>query len=109
MKIINTSTPIDKHELLQLLQKKVNPLFRKQRQQDLAFEITEKPDAVEIAKPGLYEGYLFNLKIKGNDIEISKTEHYTDDVNILTLEEIINDLLLDYPGRENIDLITEES
>lgn len=109
MKIINTSTAIDKHELWQLLQKKVNALFRKQRQQDLAFEITEKPDAIEIAKPGLYDGYLFNLKIKGNEIKISKTEHYTDDVNILTLEEIINDLLLDYPGRENIDLITEES
>lgn len=109
MKIIKTLSPIDKQHLLRLLQQKVNSLFRKQRQEDLSFDIKETPDSIEISKPDLYDGYLFDLRIKEDGIEIRKTEHYTDDVNVLTLEEIINDLVLDYPGRENIDQITEKS
>lgn len=109
MKIINTRSAVNKQQLLQFLQEKINPLFKKQRQEDITFDIKETPEAIEILKPNLYDEYLFSLKVNGNDIEISKTEHYTDDVNILTLEEIINNLLLDYPGRENIEDIQEGS
>ncbi len=109
MKIINTTRPISVHELKEFLDEKLNPLFKKQRQIDLEFFIEELGDTIEIQNVENYDGFLFKIEIHGNQIHVIKSEHYTDDVNVLTLEDIMNNLFLEFPGRGEIDYIGEES
>lgn len=109
MKIINTTRPVSVHELKEFLDEKLNPLFKKQRQLDLEFDIEELGDTVEIQKVALYDGFLFKIEIHGNQIHVIKSEHYTDDVNVLTLEDIMNNLFMKFPGRGEINYIGEGS
>jgi hypothetical protein len=110
MKIIHTKTPVSADEFQAYLAEKLNPLFQKQRQLDMEFEFIKQGDTINIVKTDLYDGFLFSMQ-KANDTEwhITKSEHYTDDVNVLTLEDILNNLYLEFPGRDNIDLIEERS
>ena len=51
----------------------------------------------------MYEDFLFQIDVAGDtELHITKSEHYTDYVNVLTLENIINNLFMDYPGRDNV-------
>lgn len=100
MKRVTTKqSPVNIHHLYEFLQHHLNKDFAKKRQQEINFDIQEiENNAVEISKPDLYEGALFKIEGRGNDLLVHKTEDYSDDVNVLTLEEIINDLFFDYPG-----------
>ncbi|WDF56342.1 hypothetical protein [Mucilaginibacter sp. KACC 22063] len=109
MKIINTTRPVSLTELKQFLDEKLNPLFQKQRQLELAFDTRINDEGVEIYNTGLYDGFLFRFEIKGTEMNVIKSEHYTDDVNVLTLEDILNNLFLEFPGRDQIKYIGEES
>lgn len=109
-KVTTKQHPVNIHHIYEFLQHHLNNNFAKQRQQDIEFNIEEKEDdAIEIAKPGLYEGYLFRVEARGNELHIHKTEDYTDDVNILTLEDILNNLFMDYAGPKTITNISDES
>ena len=109
MKIINTTRPVPVHELKEFLDEKLNPLFKKQRQIALSFDIEELGDTIEIQNTENYDGFLFKIEVHGDQMHVIKSEHYTDDVNVLTLEDIMNNLFLDFPGRGEIDNIGEES
>ncbi len=110
-KVTTKQSPVNIHHLYEFLQHHLNKSFAEQRKQDIEFTIEEKEDdAIEISKSDLYEGYLFRLEARGNDVHIHKTEQYTDDVNILTLEDIINRLFYDYPGpRTTTSFVYDES
>ena len=61
-----------------------------------SFEVKNtSADAVEIAIPQLYEGALFQIAINGEELWITRNEHYVDDVNSLTIESILNSLFED--------------
>ncbi len=109
MKIINTNKPVSVSELEKVLAEKLNPLFHRQRQLELNFDIINREGAIEIINTELYDGFLFRIEIQGNEMHIIKSEHYTDDVNVLTLEDILNNLFLQFPGRDEIRNIEDES
>ena len=110
MKIIHTNGPVNAGELKSFLENNLNALFKKQRHADIDFTFTLTPDGVQIIQPDLYEDFLFKLDIVNpNELHVTKSEHYTDDVNVLTLEDIMNNLFMEYPGRDKIDYIGEES
>jgi hypothetical protein len=110
MKIINTERPIKTADYADYLRAKLNLLFQKQRMENITFEIRNDDDSIEILQPSLYgNNFLFRLVFKGNEIDVIKSEHYTDDVNVLTLEDIMNNLYMEYPGRNNIEFIRDRS
>ncbi|MBB5396441.1 hypothetical protein [Mucilaginibacter sp. AK015] len=109
MKIINTDTPINASDYADFLRQKLLPLFKERRQVELTFNIVNTDDSIEIQNTDIYDGFLFRFEFKGNEVDVIKSEHYTDDVNVLTLEDILNNLYMEFPGRDNISLIEEGS
>jgi methionine synthase II (cobalamin-independent) len=110
MKIIHTKGPVKAEELKVFLEEKISVLFKKQRQADIDFVFTQTGNGIQITQPDMYEDFLFKIEVVNDtELHITKSEHYTDDVNVLTLEDIMNNLFMEYPGRDNIDSIEEQS
>lgn len=110
MKIVQTKGPVDIKELSSFLQQDINRLFHERRQEDIQIDVVSNEKRIHIICPTLYDSFLFDIQVvKDDEIHIIKSEHYTDDVNVLTLEDIINNLLMKYPGSDGIDYIGEES
>jgi hypothetical protein len=110
MKIIHTQAPINAEDLKSFLENKLPALLKKQRQADIDFVYTLSSDGIEITQPAMYEDFLFRIAIVNEqELHVTKSEHYTDDVNVLTMEDIMNNLFMEYPGRDNIESIEEES
>jgi hypothetical protein len=107
MKIITLHTDTDINQLYQLLHEKLNPMFHRQRQSDLNFTVERKDGTIEISLPAVYEGALFSIAINGNELWITRNEHYVDDVNSLTVESILNDLFSNIAGNLGTDLVQE--
>ncbi|MEO3408205.1 hypothetical protein AAFN85_30100 [Mucilaginibacter sp. CAU 1740] len=107
MKIITLHTTTDLSQLYLLLQEKLNPLFHEQRQSDINFQVKLNGEAIEISQPELYDGALFSIAINGDELWITRNEHYVDDVNSLTIESILNDLFADASGNLGTDLVQE--
>ena len=107
MKIIDIHSIVTTDQLLKLLQEKLNPLFQLQKQSDISFTIENRGNIVEISHPDLYEGFLFRIEIKGTQLLITRSEHYVDDVNSLTLESILNSLFEELSGDEGVKLVLE--
>ncbi|MEN0055555.1 MAG: hypothetical protein AAGC65_17895 [Mucilaginibacter sp.] len=107
MKIITLHTPVDINELYNLLQQKLNPLFHERRQSDIDLAFERKGDAIEIYGPEIYEGFLFSITLNGAELWITRSEHYVDDVNSLTIESILNELFKDVAGDQGTDLVQE--
>jgi hypothetical protein len=107
MKIITLHKPVDINSLYNHLQQNLNPLFKKQKQSDIDFLIENKGDTIEISQPEIYDGILFNIAIKDKELWITRSEHYVDDVNSLTLESILNSLFENISGNKGTDLVLE--
>jgi hypothetical protein len=107
MKIIDIHKTASPGELLQLLQRKLNPLFHQQRQSNISFIVEGKDETVEISQPELYEGFLFRIEIKGTELHITRSEHYVDDINSLTVESILNGLFGEIAADGEVTLISE--
>ena len=107
MKTITLHTPVHIHELYNIIQHKLNPLFHERRQSDLDFIVGGQNDTIEISQPELYDGILFSLTLHGSELQIIRSEHYVDDVNSLTIESILNDLFKDLAGDNGTDLVQE--
>jgi len=89
------------------LQRKLNPLFHKQKQSDINFLTENKNGAIEISHPELYDGFLFKIEIEGNELHITRSEHYVDDVNSLTIESILNNLFEELAGEKGVTFVLE--
>ncbi len=107
MKIIDIHSAITIKQLHTILCQKLNPLFKRQRQQDIVFIIEDKGAFVEISQPDIYDGFLFRIQIKGTQLQITRSEHYVDDVNSLTIESILNSLFDDLSGDLEVAMVQE--
>ncbi|MGZ3872130.1 MAG: hypothetical protein ACXVJD_04395 [Mucilaginibacter sp.] len=107
MKIINIHNTITTDQLLTLLQEKLNPLFQQQKQSDISFTIENKDGAVEISQPELYEGFLFRIEPESSQLKITRSEHYVDDINSITIESILNSLFEELSGDKGVSLTLE--
>ena len=107
MKILNIHKSVTAVELLQLLEKKLNPLFEAQRKTAVYFITEHKDGAVEISQPDLYEGFLFRIEIKGDELHVTRSEHYVDDVNSLTVESILNEIFAQLAEGGKVTLVLE--
>jgi hypothetical protein len=107
MKIITLHSAIHINELYNLLQQKLNQFFHERRQSNINFIIERKGDAIEISQPEIYEGCLFSIMVNGTQLQITRSEHYVDDVNSLTIESILNHLFKGLSGSKGTDLVQE--
>jgi len=107
MKILNIHKTITSAQLLQLLQEKLNPLFREQKQEAIDFITEDKGGTIEISQPDIYEGFLFRIEIRGEELLITRSEHYVDDVNSLTIESILNELFAELAENGKVTLVLE--
>lgn len=107
MKIINIHRHTNTDELFAILQEKLNPLFQLQKQSDLTFYIENTGNFIEISEPNIYEGFLFRIEINGSELCITRSEHYVDDVNSLTLESVLNTLFEELSGDKGVSLTLE--
>jgi hypothetical protein len=107
MKIINIHRSIHPGELVHLLQQKLNPLFKEQRHCEILFKTEIKDGIVEISEPGIYEGFLFRIEVKGDELLITRSEHYVDDVNSLTVESILNTIFEELAQDGNVTFVLE--
>jgi hypothetical protein len=107
MKIITLHARTNTDQLHSHLKQKLNLIFKEQRQSDITFTIERSGDAIEISQPELYEGVLFKIEIKGTELWITRSEHYVDDVNSLTVESILNDLFNNLSDKQGTDLVLE--
>ncbi|MCD8742608.1 hypothetical protein LT679_18500 [Mucilaginibacter roseus] len=99
MKIINTTKPVLIDDLYQYLKAKLNAQFANHRKTDIDFELLMDGQSIIIQKPGLYKGFLFKLTPTGSHtLEVAKSEHYVDDVNVLTLESVLDELFVKQLG-----------
>jgi hypothetical protein len=108
MKIVTLHNRINIDELLHQLQIQLNTLFKEQRQADIDFKIEKVGDTIEVSQPEIYpEDILYRIAVKGHELHITRSEHYVDDVNSLTVESILNDLFKHVAGKDGTDLIQE--
>ena len=107
MKILNIHKTITAGQLLQLLEKKLNPLFKDQRKTEIRFITENKDGAIEISQPEFYEGFLYRIEIKGDELHITRSEHYVDDVNSLTVESILNEIFAELAQDRKVTLVLE--
>jgi hypothetical protein len=107
MKILDLHKFITTDELLALLQQKLNPFFHEQKQSDINFDIENIGGTVEISQPELYDGFLFRIEPKGTELYVTRSEHYVDDVNSITVESILNSLFEDLSGDKGVSLSKE--
>ncbi|MGF7042893.1 hypothetical protein [Mucilaginibacter lappiensis] len=107
MKIITLHSAIHTNELYNLLQQKLNQFFHERRQSNINFIIERKGDTIEISQPEMYEGFLFSIVVNGTQLQITRSEHYVNDVNSLTIESILNHLFKDLSGSKGTDLVQE--
>lgn len=108
MKVITLHKRINPDELFDLIQRQLNTLFHEQRKTELDFTVTRSGDVIDITQSDLYPGdILYHIEIKGDELHITRCEHYVDDVNSLTVESILNDLFKIIAGKPGTDLILE--
>jgi len=107
MKILNIHKTITPGQLLQLLEKKLNALFAAQRKTEICFISEHKDGVIEISQPEFYEGFLYRIEIKGDELHITRSEHYVDDVNSLTVESILNEIFADLAEDGKVTLVLE--
>lgn len=107
MKIITLHTDTNVNELYLLLHDKLNTIFHERRQTDLDIAVERKGETVEISLPSLYDDVLFSIAINGNELWITRNEHYVDDINSLAIESIMNELFADISGDLGTDLVQE--
>jgi CTP:phosphocholine cytidylyltransferase-like protein len=107
MKIITLHTRVNIDKLQNYLKQNLNTIFKEQKKSEISFTIKRSGDAIEISEPVSYEGFLFKIEVKGMELWITRSQHYVDDVNSLTVESILNDLFNDLSDKQGTDLILE--
>ena len=107
MKIITLHKPVKINTLYHHIQERLNPIFQKQRQSDISFTTANGPEGITISQPDLYEGVLFTIAVQGDELWITRNEHYVDDVNSITIESILNSLFDDLSDGLGTDLVLE--
>jgi hypothetical protein len=106
MKIITLHNPVDPDALRDHISQNLDRLFAEQRQISMHFDVGGEGNVIEISEPQHY-GFLYKIEVKGAELDMTRSEHYTDDVNSLTVESILNELFEDVSGKFGTDLLQE--
>jgi hypothetical protein len=107
MKIVNIHKTITADRLLNVINEKLDPLFAAQRQTPMHFIAELSDGAVEIFQREIYDGFLFRIELQGEELHITRSEHYVDDVNSLTIESILNEIFADLAKDGKVTLVLE--
>jgi hypothetical protein len=104
MKIITLHTRIDPDALRDHIRQNLDRMFAEQRRENIHFDVTGEGNIIEVSEPKLY-GFLYKIELNGSELYMTRSEHWTDDVNSLTVESILNELLAS--GKYGSDLLQE--
>ena len=108
MKIITLHTRIDPYALQNHIQQNLDPMFKEQRHIELHFTVEGDGNIIKISQPETYgDDVLYNIEVKGRELHITRSEHYVDDVNSLTVESILNYLFNGLSDKYGTDLVRE--
>jgi len=107
MKTITLHKPLKIDAIYNHLSQNLNPLFNKHKPTILKYNVDKTANAIEITLPELYEGILYRIELDNDKLNITRSEHYVDDVNSLTLESVMNELFDDLSGKGGTDLVQE--
>lgn len=108
MKIIDLHKTINIHELYEWIARNLNSRFHDQKQSGINFITELKYGAIEITQPELYgDDVLFHLEADGPRLNITRSEHYVDDINSITVESILNSLFEEHSGDAGVSLVQE--
>ncbi len=108
MKVFKTTQAVSAEKVKAFLDDKLNPLFEQRRQSSICFNIVTDNEALLITNEN-YEDPLFRIELKGNEIDVTKSEHYTDDINAIALESSLEELFAKFPEDGNIDYVRGEN
>jgi hypothetical protein len=104
MKIITLHTRINPAELRNHIRENLDKRFAEQRRVNMHFEVSGDGNIIEISEPKEY-GFLYKIEVNGSELDMTRSEHWTDDVNSLTVESILNELI--GSGKYGSDLLQE--
>jgi len=108
MKIITLHTRVNPEALRDHIRQNLDTMFVQQRHTELHFAVGGEGNVIEISQPDLYGAdILFKIEVTGSALNITRSEHYVDDVNSLTVESILNELFKDASGQYGTDLLRE--
>src|ERR1700748_513284 len=108
MKIITLHKDINIDRVYNHLKQNLNATFRKHKPSIIDFTITKNADnSIDVTQPEMYQGILYHIVPDGQNLNITRSEHYTDDVNSLTLESAMNELFDELSGKKGTDLLQE--
>ncbi|MHB8208862.1 hypothetical protein [Mucilaginibacter sp.] len=107
MKTITLHKPLNIDSIYNYLAQNLNPLFNKHKPTIFKYNVNKTANAIEITQPEMYEGVLFHIELDNCRLKITRSEHYVDDVNSLTLESVMNELFNDLSGKGGTDLVQE--
>ena len=108
MKIITLHTRVNPGALREHIRENLDMRFFEQRHTELHFAVGGEGHVIDISQPDLYgTDILYHIEIEGQELHITRSEHYTDDVNSLTVESILNELFNDASGKLGTDLLQE--
>jgi hypothetical protein len=107
MKTITLHKPLNIDSIYNHLAQNLNPLFNKHKPTSYKYTVEKTGNAIEVTQPELYEGVLYHIEIENDKLNITRSEHYVDDVNSLTLESAMNELFDDLSGNRGTDLVQE--
>jgi hypothetical protein len=107
MKIITLHKPVNITRVYNHISQNLNQRFQSHKPTDLTFIIEQKDNAIDITLPELYDGTLYHIEADGNNLNITRNEHYTDDINNLALESTLNELFDELSGNNGTDLVQE--
>ena len=108
MKTITLHKPLNIDSIYNHLSQNLNPVFNKHKPTSYKYTVEKVGNAIEITQPELYPGdVLYHIELENDKLNITRSEHYVDDVNSLTLESAMNELFDDLSGKGGTDLVQE--
>jgi hypothetical protein len=107
MKTYKTTVQPSLHKLYELFCETVNEKFADKTKSNVKLTITETDQSIEIGQPDFYKTYLYKIQINGSDVLVGKSEHYIDDIYCLALEDIIDNIIVEYLGINHIETILQ--
>jgi len=108
MKIITLHKPVNITSLYNHLSQNIDRVFQSHKPGIYNFKVEKQEEnAIDISLLELYDEVLYHIESDGNNLNITRSEHYVDDVNSLALESAMNELFDELSGRKGTDLVQE--
>jgi hypothetical protein len=107
MKIITLHKPVNITSIYNHLNQNIDRIFQLHKPGSYNFRVEKHENNIDISLPELYDDILYHIEADGENLNITRSEHYTDDVNSLALESAMNELFDELSGKRGTDLVQE--